>query len=269
MHLLQGRTLEQRDMTPDGRNVVINRVVADRFWSGQNPVGKRLRPSGATGPDKQPIWYTVVGVVASVLQDGIREKAPGLIYYPSGSPMGDGGARAMSYVLRGRGTLDGGAVRAAVWSIDSKLPLAVVQTMDDIVGKSYVEFKFTMLTLGIAAVTALILGAIGLYGVLSYAVSLRVREIGVRLALGAPPGRVMRSIVMQGLAVAGLGLAIGIGGAIALTRLLGELLYQTQALDVSTFVAMSAALFAVALLAAYLPARRAAGVSPLESLRAE
>ena len=269
MHLLQGRTLEQRDMAPDARNVVINRVVADRFWAGQNAVGKRLRPSGATTHDGQPVWYTVVGVVGSVLHDGVREKPPALIYYASGSPMADGNPRTMNYVLRSRATIDAGAVRSTVWSIDSKLPLAVVQTMHDIVERSYVEFTFTMLTLAIAALTALVLGAVGLYGVLSYAVSLRVREIGVRLALGAPPSRVMRSVVLQGVAVAGLGLVIGVGGAIALTRLLGELLFQTEALDVSTFLAMSAALFAVALLAAYLPARRAAGVSPLESLRSE
>ena len=177
----------------------------------------------------------------------------------------------MAYVLRGHATPgpDAAAIRDAVWGLDRNLPIAVLQTMTEIVERSYVEFTFTMLTLGIAAMTGLLLGAVGLYGVLSYAVTLRVREIGVRLALGASPGRVMRSIVGQGVFVAGIGLAIGLVGVYGLTRLLGSLLYQTDALDVSTFAGMSAALFVVALLASYLPARRAAGVSPLESLRAE
>ena len=131
------------------------------------------------------------------------------------------------------------------------------------------QFSFTMLTLGIAAVVALLLGAIGLYGVLSYAVSLRTREIGVRLALGAPTSRVMRSVVGNGAAITGLGLVLGALGAAGLTRFLEGLLYETRPLDVTTFVTMSALLFAVALLASYLPARKAASVSPIEAMRGE
>jgi ABC-type antimicrobial peptide transport system permease subunit len=153
--------------------------------------------------------------------------------------------------------------------LNPDLPVAAIQTMEEVVQRSVTQFSFTMLTLAIAAGISLALGAIGLYGVLSYAVTLRVREIGVRLALGASPGRVMRSIVGQGILVAGIGLAIGLAGAYGLTRLLSSLLFQTDPLDIATFVAMSAALLVVALLASYLPARRAAGVSPLESLRAE
>jgi ABC-type antimicrobial peptide transport system permease subunit len=147
--------------------------------------------------------------------------------------------------------------------------VAAIQSMDDLVSRSIVEFTFTMLTLGIAAAMALLLGTIGLYGVLSYTVTLRVREIGVRLALGAQPSAVMGSIVWQGIVIAGVGLVVGLAGAYGLTRFLGELLYDTKALDIGTFVAMSAGLFVVAGLASYLPARRAAAVSPLESLRSE
>jgi len=116
---------------------------------------------------------------------------------------------------------------------------------------------------------ALVLGTVGLYGVLSYAVTLRVREIGVRLALGAPPSRVMRAIVTQGVIIAGVGLVIGVAGAYGLTRFLSGLLYGTDALDVPTFLIAPIALLVVAALASYLPARRAASVSPLESLRSE
>jgi ABC-type antimicrobial peptide transport system permease subunit len=141
--------------------------------------------------------------------------------------------------------------------------------MDDIVEGSIVQFSFTMLTLGIAAAMALILGAIGLYGVLSYAVTLRTREIGVRLALGAPPSRVMRSVVAHGLAISAIGLLVGVLGAVGLTRLLEGILYETEPLDLATFAGMSAVLAAVALAASFLPARKAAAVSPLEAMRTE
>jgi len=126
-----------------------------------------------------------------------------------------------------------------------------------------------MLTLGLAAGMALLLGAVGLYGVLSYSVTLREREIGVRLALGAQPARILRTIVTEGAIMAGAGLLLGLGGAYALTRLLSDLLFNTPQLDLPTFGITAVALFVVAMLASYLPARRAASVSPLESLRAE
>jgi ABC-type antimicrobial peptide transport system permease subunit len=141
--------------------------------------------------------------------------------------------------------------------------------MDDVVVRSVMEFTFTMLALGIAAGVALILGAVGLYGVLSYAVSLRTREIGVRIALGAPPERVRRGILASAAAIIGIGLAIGAIGAAGLTRFLGGLLYETKPLDLPTFAAMAAVLFLVGLFAAYLPARKAASVSPMEAMRTE
>jgi ABC-type antimicrobial peptide transport system permease subunit len=192
------------------------------------------------------------------------------MYFALGAPIDDGAARALSYVIKGPAVAgEGAAVRAAVWALDPRLPVASVQTMDEVVGRSIVPFTFTMLTLGVAAGMALLLGTIGLYGVLSYAVTLRVREIGVRLALGAQPSRILRAIVGQGLVIVTVGLAIGVLGAYFLTKVLSGLLYDTKQLDPMTFVLTSAGLFAVAALASYLPARRAASVSPLESLRAE
>jgi ABC-type antimicrobial peptide transport system permease subunit len=149
------------------------------------------------------------------------------------------------------------------------LPVASVQMMDDAIERSVTQFTFTMLTLGIAAGIALILGAIGLYGVLSYAVSLRTREIGVRMALGAQPSRVRRDVMVNAAIITGIGLAVGALGAAGLTRFLRGLLYETPPLDIATFAGMAGVLFGVALLAAYLPARKAASVSPLEAMQAE
>jgi ABC-type antimicrobial peptide transport system permease subunit len=141
--------------------------------------------------------------------------------------------------------------------------------MDDVIEGSVVEFSFTMLTLGIAAGIALLLGAVGLYGVLSYAVSLRAREIGVRVALGATPSRIKRGVMAGAAAITGVGLVVGSLAAAGLTRLLTGLLYETRPLDFGTFAGMAGLLAGVGLLAAYLPARRAASVSPMEAMRIE
>jgi putative ABC transport system permease protein len=186
------------------------------------------------------------------------------------NPNGDRAPRAFSYTVRGPNVVaQAGAVRQTVWSLNPDLPVASVGTMGEVIESSVMQFTFTMLTLGIAASIALALGAIGLYGVLSYAVSLRTREIGVRIALGAPPARVKRAVMGNAAAITGIGLAIGAAGAAAVTRFLGGLLYETKPLDVTTFAGMSALLFAVALVAAYLPARKAASVSPMEAMRIE
>jgi hypothetical protein len=265
LRLLQGRTFDQRDLKAGSRDVLVNKIAADTFWPGVDPIGKRLRPSG----DSSNEWFTVVGVVSSELQDGFRKDPPLMLYWGIGAPNPDG-ARTLGYVLRGPTvTQNPAAARAAVSALDPRLPVAMVQSMDEVVSRSIVPFTFTMLTLGLAAAMALLLGMIGLYGVLSYTVTLRVREIGVRLALGEQPRRLMRAVVGQGLTLVVVGLVVGIAGALALTRLLTDMLYGTQPLDAVTYLAMSAALVLVATLASYLPARRAASVSPLESLKNE
>jgi predicted permease len=264
--LLSGRDFNSGDARDDVRTIVVNRALAEQYWPGQDPLGKRLSPATAQpGPIN---WFTVAGVVGDVRQDGLREPPRPLIYFPVNTQQGL--SRAMTFVVRGAGTMPSGdALRRAVWALDGDLPVASMQSMDEIVSASVVQFTFTMLTLGIAAGMALVLGAIGLYGVLSYAVSLRTREIGVRLALGAPPSVVMRSVVANGAAITAVGLVIGVAGAAGLTRFLQGLLYETETLDPLTFAGMSAALFVVALAASYLPARKAAAVSPLESMKAD
>jgi putative ABC transport system permease protein len=266
--VVSGRDFDSSDERPGTHTAVINQAAAAQYWPGEDPIGKQLRQANGD-PKSQLPWSTVVGVVASIRQSDLREQARPIVYFPLNA--GDANApRVLSYAIRGpHAETQADAVRAAVWSIDPDVPVASVQTMNHIVERSVVQFSFTMLTLALAAGIALVLGAIGLYGVLSYAVSLRTREIGVRLALGAPASRVMRSVVASGAAIAGLGLVIGLLGAVALTRFLRGFLYETAPLDVATFAGMAGLLFVVAIAASYLPARKAASVSPLEAMRAD
>jgi putative ABC transport system permease protein len=272
----QGRNFDSRDRADGARNVLVNEALAAKYWPGQpvsSALGKRVRAAGGRdGNSPPPPWFTVVGVVGTERQDGLREPERPLIYYPLNPAITPGASsfNTLDYVVRGpESRISATALRDAVWSLDRNLPVAAVRTMREIIDRSIVEFTFTMLTLGIASAMALVLGAIGLYGVLSYAVTLRTREIGVRLALGAPPSRVMRSVVANGALIVGIGVVIGLAGAAALTRFMAGLLFETEPLDPATFAITSAALFLVALAASYLPARRAAHVSPLESMRTE
>ena len=266
--VLRGADFDSSDMRDGSRTLIVNKALVDQYWPGQDAVGRRIRSAGAAPAEMRP-WFTVKGVVGDVRQRGLRERPRPIIYYPL-SPTGDRAPRAFSYVLRGRDVASQtDAARQAVWAINPDLPLASVRTMKQVVQRSVTEFSFTMLTLGIAAGIALLLGAIGLYGVLSYAVSLRTREIGVRIALGAAPARVRRGVMASAAGITAIGLLVGAAGAAALTQLLGGLLFETKPLDVSTFAGMSGLLFAVALLASYLPARKAASVSPMEAMRTE
>jgi len=265
--LLRGSDFDSGDLREGVTTIVVNKTAAAQFWPGQDAIGKRLRASGSGSAPRS--WYTVKGIVADVRQAGLRERPQALIYFPI-NPAGDRGPRALTYVVRGpRVHAQADAVRQAVWGLNPDLPIAAIRTMDDVVERSVTQFSFTMLTLAIAAGIALALGAIGLYGVLSYAVTLRTREIGVRLALGARPAVVKRGILANAAVITATGLIIGALGAAALTRFLGGLLYETKPLDAPTFAGMAGLLFAVGLLAAYLPARKAASVSPLEAMRIE
>ena len=266
--LLRGNDFDTSDLREGVTTIIVNRAAAAQYWPGQDAIGKRVRGAGSSGPETRP-WYTVKGIVGDVRQESLREPPRAMFYFPI-NPAGDRAPRAVSYAVRGpRVGAQADAVRQAVWRLNGDLPVASLRTMDEVIERSVTQFSFTMLTLGIAAAIALVLGAVGLYGVLSYAVTLRTREIGVRLALGAPPSRVKRGILANAAAITGVGLLLGALGAAGLTRFLGGLLFETKPLDLPTFAGMSALLFAVGLLAAYLPARKAASVSPLEAMRTE
>jgi predicted permease len=267
--ITSGRDFNRGDLAAGTNNIIVNQALAGHYWPGQDPVGQRVRRY-ASNPEELGPWYTVIGVVGNERQDGLRQPARPQLYYPRRATTSEDTPNVFAFVVRGAGiTARGDELRRAVWAQDRGVPVASMQSMASIVDASIVEFTFTMFTLGVAAAMALLLGAIGLYGVLSYAVTLRTREIGVRLALGATPTLVMRSIVATGATLAVMGLVIGLAGAAGLTRYMRGLLYETEPLDPVTFAAMSGALLVVAFLASYIPARRAAHVSPLESMKAD
>jgi predicted permease len=255
------------------RAVVVDRIVAERLWPGENPIGHRL---GSTGAD--PMWFTIVGVVDGVRARRLQDEPDGMIYFPliADVPAADSInagptiIRSMTYTVRGsRPEALSGAVRNAVREIDPNLPIAAINTMDTIVAQSMVQTSFTMLALVLAAALALFLGAIGLYGVISYLVTQRTREIGLRMALGAEAGAVRRMVAWQGFRLAAIGLVVGVVAATGLTRLLGSLLYGTSPNDPLTFAAVTALLAGVAFVASWLPALRASRLDPARTLQAE
>ena len=268
--LIAGRALERADHEQGFANAVISRSTAELFWPRQDPLGRRIGPNSG---DSVSVWYTVVGVAEDVREENLSDPPRNLVYYPMVGPEGGSvaGARSMTYAVRtsGEPTALVAAARAAVWALDGDLPITQVQPFDRLVAQAASRTSFTVFALGLAAVVALLLGAIGLYGVLSYVVAQRTREIGVRIALGAPAEVVRRMVLRQGLLVAGAGIGVGLLGALALTRVLESLLFGTTARDPLTFAVTTLLLVSVAGLASYLPARRASTVDPMEALRAD
>jgi predicted permease len=252
--------------------VMVSENLARELWgSPAAAIGKRLREY-----PKMP-WHEVVGVIQDVHERGLREVSPEIVYWPSlmENLFGPGPAQAIrtvTFVVRsGRTGTDSflNEVHAAVWSVNGELPLASVQTMQEVYDKSMARNSFTLVMLGVAATMALALGIIGMYGVMSYIVSQRQREIGIRLALGAQRGHVLQMVLQQGSKLALVGVAIGIGTALVLTRLMTHLLFGVTAHDPLTFVVVASMLILVALFACYIPARRATLVDPIVALRYE
>jgi predicted permease len=269
--LAAGREFTWTDVYGLRPMVMISANLAREFWGSPSAaVGKRLRQYGP--------WLEVIGVVQDVRQNGIQEKAPEIVYWPImiRNYFSTGGAlfatRGATFVLRSNraGTESFlTQVRQAVWSVNASLPLASVRTVRDIYEESLATTSFTLVMLGIAGGMALLLGLIGIYGVISYAVSQRTREIGIRVALGAEPGAVRRLFVGYGLALAGIGTVIGLAAAAGLTQLMKSVLFGISPVDPLTYTAVPLVLVAATVLASYLPARRAAAVDPVETLRAE
>jgi putative ABC transport system permease protein len=266
IEVLAGEVFASRDLAATMGKVVVSRSAANLLWPGEDPVGRRLRPEGNNLP-----WMNVIGVVEDVMQTNFREAARPLVYFPLVGPTPRSWALSSpAYVIKTpRAEVIAPEVRALVREVAPNAPMYRVYTMAGLARGSMVDLSFTMMMLGIVSTLALILGAVGLYGVLSYVVAERTREIGVRMALGAEPGQVRRMVVAQGARVVALGILIGVGVALASTRALSSLLFGVAPLDIATFLAMSAAMVGVGLLASYIPARRASSVDPMESLRGD
>jgi hypothetical protein len=260
---LSGRSFTDDEAMMPNSNVVISRSAAQQLWPDQNAVGQRIRRPGTTQ------WYTVIGVVNDVKQGNWREAGEAIVYFPLTGPTPTSWAMGSpAYVVQTpRAASLTPEVRALVKEIAPEAPVYREFTMEFLAQRSMVQLSFTTLTLGVVSGLALVLGALGLYGVLSYVVAERTREIGVRMALGATAGVVRRQVVSQGTKVVLVGVVIGIVAAFGATRLLGALLFEVRAVDPLVFGAMSVMLLVVGALASYVPARRASAVDPMEALR--
>jgi predicted permease len=270
--LVAGRELTWTEVYGKRPVAMVSENLARELWgSPSGAIGRRLRELPS-----QP-WREVIGVVEDVREKGVQENAPEIVYWPTlmtylyGSGVLDA-IRTVTFTLRSEraGTesfLD--EVRQAVWSVNASLPLASVRTMQEVYDKSVARTSFTLVMLGTAGAMALVLGIIGIYGVISYTVSQRQREIGIRMALGAQGGDVLQMVLRQGAKMALVGVAIGVGTAFGLTRLMKNLLFGVAADDPVTFAAVAGLLVFIALLACYLPARRAMRVDPMVALRYE
>ncbi|MCB1555344.1 MAG: ABC transporter permease [Xanthomonadales bacterium] len=262
--LLQGRLFTDDDQLRGSGNVLLGRAAAELLWPGQDPIGRRLLRQG------QDHWETVVGVVGDVRQNGPQNPADAMIYLPLVGPDPTTAPRLSSpaYVVKSRRANSlSGEIRALVREVAPEAPMYREYLMEDLVSSAKLQLTFTLLTLGIAAGLALLLGAAGLYGVLSYINVQRTREIGLRIALGAGAQRVRRQVMAQGVRVVALGIAIGLVVAAAGSGTLGDLLFGVEPLDAPTFFGTATLLALVGLMAAYLPARRASRMSPMEALR--
>lgn len=262
--LLRGRPFTSDEAVTPNTSVVVSRSAAERLWPGQDPLGQRLRPAGAVAQ-----WFTVVGMVDDVKQYDWREAGEAIVYLPLTGPTPTTWAMGSpAYVVKSpRAESLGREVRDLVRQVAPEAPVYREFTMEFLAQRSMVQLSFTMLTLGVVSGLALILGAVGLYGVLSYVVAERTREIGVRMALGATAGAVRRMVVSQGAKVVLIGAVVGVAAALASTRFLETLLYEVNAVDPVVFVAMSIMMIAIGMLASYVPALRASRVDPIESLR--
>ncbi|MGH9832731.1 MAG: ABC transporter permease [Blastocatellia bacterium] len=265
--LLGGRSFTPQDTADAQAVIVINRTMAERFWSGQEALGKRFKIGSS---DSQNPWMVVVGVVGDVRQSSLDQALKPEMYV---SHLQDRRFFAIPRDLVVRTVSDplamAATVRAEIWKLDKDLPLFRVRTMEQILSASVAGQRFNMLLLAVFAALAMLLAAVGIYGLMSYATAQRTREIGVRLALGARASDVLRLVMKQGLILTISGVAVGLAGAFALTRVMTGLLFGVSATDPVTFTLIAALLTLVALVACWIPARRATKVDPMIALRCE
>jgi predicted permease len=266
LKLIRGRFLTAADREGAMPVAVVNETMATRYWPGEDAIGRKFH----MGTDDKP-WLTIVGIVGDVHHNDVVESGRAEMYVAHAQlPEHIGGApRGMTLVVKtdGNPLAFAGSVRDAVRAVDRNLPVSDIQTMDDVAASALAQPRFVTFLLGIFAAAALTLAAIGIYGTISLLVSERTQEMGIRLALGADRSTILKLVLGQGLALIAIGLAAGLAGAMVLTRTLTGLIYGIAALDPATFVLVPLLLCAIALLACFIPARRAAAVDPISTLR--
>ncbi|HJR64237.1 MAG TPA: ABC transporter permease [Gemmatimonadaceae bacterium] len=268
MRLLRGRTLTESDDERAPGAVVITESLARRYWPGEDPIGVRFKLGGEAGPG----WVTIVGIVGDVRYQSLgAEPQPEMYLAHAQFRFWHGGTilRAMTLVVRSESdpTRLSGAIRREIRALDPNLPVGTITTMEQVRAESVASSRFVMLLLSIFSGVALAIAAVGIYGVMAYAVAQRTKEIGVRLALGATPGGVMRMVIGQGLVLAAAGVAVGLIAALWLTRLIAGLLFDVSPTDPATIAGVSLMLMAVAFVACYMPARRATRIDPVSAMR--
>jgi len=266
--LVAGRDFTWTDLYERRHVAMVSENLAREMWGEPRAaLGKQVR-EGMKDP-----WREVVGVVGNVYDDGVHQKPPAIVYWPAlmDSFWGDVFVRRGGvFVIRtDRAATESFLTQArqAVWSINANLPVFMVRTLRDVYDESLARTSFTLVLLAVAGAMALVLGVVGIYGVIAYAVSQRTREIGVRMALGAQPAWLQRMFVRHGLVLAAVGIGVGLAAAAGLTRLMSSLLFGITALDPATYGAVAALLIVSASLASYIPARRVTAVDPAASLR--
>jgi predicted permease len=269
--LREGRALDRSDVRGTLRVAVVNEALARKFFGSRGAIGRRLK-SGS--PESGEPWLTIVGVAADVKETGLDKTTEPAIYFPAlqaDTISAQTFVRSLVYVVRTDGDLDGamGEVSRTIRAADPTLPLIGLRRLTDVVDVSVAERRFNTVLLGAFAVLALVLAAVGIYGLMAYSVVQRTREIGIRLAIGATPANVLSLVVGQGARVAVAGVVIGLLGCLALTRIVGTLLFDVSPFDPIAFGAAALLLLGVAALASYLPARRAARIDPQSAIRAE
>ncbi len=258
--LRRGRLFDDHDTTDSPRVIVVDEYMAAHLWPGQDPIGKRVRSGGIDGTSP---WLTVVGVVGRIKQYTLDADSRIAFYFPEAQAT----QREINVVVRGN--VDASAVKSVIRSLDPDLPLYDVRTMEQRVDASLATRRFSTTLLGLFAAVALILATIGVYGVMACLVNQGTRELGIRIALGATKNGIVGLVVRRGLILALTGVAVGLAGTFALSRLLSGFLFGVRATDPLTFAAIAALLMAVAAVASLIPACRAARIDPMEALRSE
>jgi putative ABC transport system permease protein len=263
--LRTGRDFTEQDNAGVRPVAIIDETLAQLYWPGEDPIGKRLDLQFESRDG--PVWREIVGVVGRIKHKGLDAEYKGQIFYP----LAQGRTSGMHLVART--TTDPlslvSAVRGVIRNVDPEQTVYRVMTMEQVVADAVARPRLTMLLLGLLAALALSLAVVGVYGVMSYAVAQRTQEIGIRMALGAKAGDVLKLIIRQGMKLVLIGIGIGLMGALALTRLMTNLLFGVGATDPVTFIVIALLLTTVALLACWIPARRATKVDPMIALRCE